>query len=120
MSTPHDPLGEYVAGYPKLAAQIEILPELAIFRRFGALNAQNLLYMQAELAYLETRLKEQQQADSTDPSGKKSVYALNWYWLKASEGTDADEQQKLILRIRGVLKEYSPWKSYPKIVMILH
>ncbi|USP76595.1 hypothetical protein yc1106_03869 [Curvularia clavata] len=107
MSVPHDPLREHVVGYPKLAAQIGILPELAIFRRFGALNAQNLLYMQAELAYLETKLKEQQQVDSTNPSGKRSVYALNWYWLKASEGTGADEQQTLILRIREVLKEYN-------------
>ncbi|KAH7548991.1 hypothetical protein J3E72DRAFT_410348 [Bipolaris maydis] len=107
MSAPHDPLQEYVVGYPKLAAQMEILPELSMFRRFGALNAQNLLYMQAELAYLEKKLRERQQIDANDPSGKRSAYALNWFWLKGSENTDAGEQQALILRIRQVLKEYN-------------
>lgn len=107
MSASHDPLQEYVVGYPKLAAQIEILPELSMFRRFGALNAQNLLYMQAELAYLEKKLRERQQIDANDPSGKRSAYALNWFWLKGSENTDAGEQQALVLRIRQVLKEYN-------------
>jgi hypothetical protein len=107
MPSPQDPLQEYVIGYPKLAAQMEILPELSIFRRFGGLNAQNLLYMQAELTYLEKKLRERQRADSTDPSGKRSSYALNWFWLKASENTDAGGQQQMVLRIREVLKEYS-------------
>ncbi|EMD62725.1 hypothetical protein COCSADRAFT_93919 [Bipolaris sorokiniana ND90Pr] len=114
MSASHDPLQEYVVGYPKLAAQIEILPELSMFRRFGALNAQNLLYMQAELAYLEKKLRERQQIDANDPSGKRSAYALNWFWLKGSENTDAGEQQALVLRIRQVLKEYTSILKYPK------
>ncbi|EUC43052.1 hypothetical protein COCMIDRAFT_101848 [Bipolaris oryzae ATCC 44560] len=114
MSTSHDPLQEYVVGYPKLAAKMEILPELSMFRRFGALNAQNLLYMQAELAYLERVLRERQKLDANDPSDKRSPYALNWFWLKDSEGTDAGEQQELVLRIRRVLKEYTSILQYPK------
>lgn len=112
MSTSYDTLQGYVKGYPKLAARMEILPELTIFRRFGALNAQNLLYMQAELAHLEKKLKERQRDDSDNPSGKISRYATNWFWLNASEGTDDDVQLKLILRIRAVLKEYSVYKPY--------
>jgi hypothetical protein len=102
-----NPLDRFVVGYPKLAAQIEILPELSIFRRFGALNAQNLLYMQAELTYLEKKLREQQLSDNAHPLGKRSAYALNWFWLKESENTDAGEQLDLILEIRKILKEYS-------------
>jgi hypothetical protein len=33
-------------------------PELAIFRRFGALNLQNILFMQAEIAGLEVYYSE--------------------------------------------------------------
>ncbi|KAF2690764.1 hypothetical protein K458DRAFT_473865 [Lentithecium fluviatile CBS 122367] len=39
----NDPLADRVKGYPKRAGQIELRPEVAIFRRFGALNAENLL-----------------------------------------------------------------------------
>lgn len=60
----HDLLAELVVGYPKLAAKFEIDPELAVHRHFGALNALNLLYYQAELTYLERDLKEQQKKDA--------------------------------------------------------
>ena len=43
-------------GYAKLASFMASDSEFAIFRRFGALNAQNLLYYQAELMDLETHL----------------------------------------------------------------
>ncbi|KAL6159216.1 hypothetical protein ACJQWK_04126 [Exserohilum turcicum] len=86
---------------------MEILPEVAIFRRFGALNAQNLLYMQAELVYLKKELRRCQLEDHCNPSEKRSKYALDWRWLKVSEGTEAGEQQALILRIRDLLKEYN-------------
>jgi len=56
---PIDPLAAKIKGYPKLAGQIELCPETAIFRRFGALNAENLLYFQAELVWLETELTKQ-------------------------------------------------------------
>lgn len=107
MLHPQDTLQQYVIGYPKLAAKMEILPEVAIFRRFGALNAQNLLYMQAELVYLKKELRRCQLEDHCNPSEKRSKYALDWRWLKVSEGTEAGEQQALILRIRDLLKEYS-------------
>ncbi|KAI4630613.1 uncharacterized protein J4E84_004703 [Alternaria hordeiaustralica] len=102
-----DPLDRFVKGYPKLAAQMEILPELAIFRRFGALNAQNLLYMQAELTYLENKLRERQLADHIDPSETRKAHALNWFWLRESENTGTGEQLGLILKIRETLKEYN-------------
>ncbi|KNG52342.1 hypothetical protein DDE82_000550 [Stemphylium lycopersici] len=105
--TPGGPLHDRVGGYPKLAAQMEILPELAIFRRFGALNAQNLLYMQAELTSLEEDLQEQQLFDSRSPEGNRVRHATDWHWLSVSRNTGTGEQQELVLKIRKVLKDYN-------------
>jgi hypothetical protein len=102
-----DPFADIVIGYPKLAAKFEILLEAAIYRRFGALNAQNLLYYQAELTYLERKLRDQQKQDSNDQKGHGASYAINWYWLKHSK-TDGDGRQiDLVMRIRELLKQYS-------------
>jgi hypothetical protein len=58
-----------VTGYPRIAGEIGFNPELAMFRRFGALNARNLLYLQNELAQLELKLKKAELKDSADPQG---------------------------------------------------
>jgi len=55
-----------VRGYPKLSYEIGRDPEMAIFRRFGALNAQNLLYLQADITLLEQELREQEMDDAAD------------------------------------------------------
>lgn len=109
----NDPLRDIVIGYPKLAARMEIQPESAIFRRFGWLNAQNLLYLQAELISLEKQLRERQVADSTHTTGKKAQYALDWFWLSQSEDDGDTEQLDLVLRIRALLDEYSRPFSRP-------
>ena len=92
-------------GYPKLAAKIEILPEAAIYRRFGALNAQNLLYYQAELTYLEQDLRAQQRKDHNDKTGYG--YATNWIWLRDSKEEGNGRQLELVLEIREKLAKYS-------------
>lgn len=51
-------------GYPMLAGLMGLRPQMGIFRRFAYLNAQNLLYMQAELVCLEKQLKEVQDRDA--------------------------------------------------------
>ena len=106
MNSPY-PRAEVVIGYPRLATTIEAQPENSIYRRFGALNAQNLLYLQAELQWLEIELREQQVLDNQDTQGNGHKYATNWYWLKESEGTSNENQFRLVLKIRAVLKEYS-------------
>jgi hypothetical protein len=40
-------------GYPKIAQLMSQHGGLAIFRKCGSMNIQNLLYIQAELTYLE-------------------------------------------------------------------
>lgn len=109
-----DPLADRVKGYPKLAGQIELRPETAIFRRFGALNAQNILYLQAELVLLENELRDQQRADCLSGHPRKSKYAESWYQLRTcQERDDGDVRQlDLILRIRETLRLYSMLRSY--------
>jgi hypothetical protein len=102
-----DPFPDVVVGYPKLAAKIESLPEAAIFRRFGALNAQNLLYYQAELTYLERKLQTQQHKDKNLGTDREKKYAIDWFWLKRARQDGDATQLDLVLEIRKLLKEYS-------------
>jgi hypothetical protein len=106
-----EPLGEFVVGYPKLAAQMELQPETSLFRRFGFLNAQNLLHYQAELTILEKHLRDCQRADSLNVKGNKCQYAVNWYWLDQSKDDGDTLQLDLVLKIRETLKEYSKTPS---------
>jgi hypothetical protein len=108
---PNPATEDWVTGYPKLAAAMGVIPETAIFRRFAALNAQNLLYFQAELVELEQKLKETQLADSQNPHGMKSKYALDWFWLSNSAEYGDETQLRILKEIRAKLKEYSRWHS---------
>jgi hypothetical protein len=98
-----------VQGYRKLAEYMGENPNFAIFRRFGQLNALNLLYLQAELAEMEQLLSAQAAADRASPS----VYTQNRaLWFKALSFEEKPpvghcKQWRLMLRIREVLKEYS-------------
>lgn len=102
-----DPFPDLVVGYPKLAAKIGILPEAGIYRRFSALNAQNLLYYQAELTYLERKLREQQLRDNHEKQGHGPEYGVDWYWLMRSPEEGDAVQLGLVLKIRELLKDYS-------------
>lgn len=113
--TTNDPFPDVVIGYPKLAAKFEVLPEASSYRRFGALNAQNLLYYQAELTYLEEKLQRQQKKDNNDRTGPGASYAKNWYWLKHSEEDGNGVQLELVMQIRILLKEYSKSHCSPRV-----
>ncbi|KAH7081862.1 hypothetical protein BKA63DRAFT_436113 [Paraphoma chrysanthemicola] len=102
-----DPFPDTVVGYPKLAAKIESLPETAMFRRFGALNAQNLLYYQAELTYLELKLQTQQHKDQNLGTVREKSYATDWFWLERARQDGDATQLNLIMKIRTLLKEYN-------------
>jgi len=102
-----DPLSGFVLGYPKLAAQMDLQPEISMFRRFGFLNSQNLLYYQAELTILEKQLRDRQGIDRLYTKGNKRQYGVNWYWLDQSADDGDTIQLDLVLKIRHTLKEYS-------------
>lgn len=94
-------------GYAKIASRIAANPELGIYRRFAALNARNILYLQAELHGLEHELKlyaAEDAAASNDEARK--LYSRDWQTL--AESTDNDRRQwNTMCRIRTKLKEYS-------------
>lgn len=100
----------FVSGYPRMAQEMSVYPELAQFRRFGALNNRNLMYLQNDLANLERALKEAENEDNMDPRGRKRLYARDFHCTDVSITDDADARQRtLILRIREKLKEYSKY-----------
>jgi hypothetical protein len=92
-------------GYAKIASLMSHHHELAIFRRFGTFNLQNLLYLQAELTHLEEDLKEVVKKDQADPG--RFFYTKHWYSLANSEDGEEKEQWGKVLQIREKLKEYS-------------
>ena len=98
-------------GYAKLASLMGAYPEVAIFRRFSALNAQNLLYLQAELASLEKDLWARAAEDNASDDPDRAVHSTDWYTLSqsitgSSEKEGSGRQWQTVLEIREKLKEY--------------
>jgi hypothetical protein len=109
-------------GYSKLASLMGAHPELATFRRFSTLAAQNLLYLQAELVFLENKLRKCVDADASSGDIYREMYDRDWQSLSESGATAGGngEQWATVLRIRGVLKEYSACpRSHTKIHTII-
>ena len=64
---------------------------MATYRRFGRLNALNLLYFQAQLVRLEQRLESQCEADKPAQAEIRRLYSQDWNLLSAGgtrEGGD--------------------------------
>lgn len=81
---------------------------LSLFKRFAELNARNLLYMQAEILYLEQELKILTAVDKRSSNASEREYAERvLHMMKAGENGGSLQWRK-ILDIREKLKEYSP------------
>ena len=92
-------------GYSKLAALMGTYSEMMIVRRFGALHAQNLLYLQAELIHLEQSLKDCTLENQGAEDMMRNDLGKDWFML--AHLNDGNEQQwQLMLQIRSKLKEY--------------
>lgn len=101
-------VGPLPPGYPTLAARMSLIPEVAIFRRFGSANAQNLLYMQAEILHMENTLRSYQIRDSNSQDHRTAWHVADWWHMAHAHEQDRnDEQWKLVQDIRQKLKEYS-------------
>lgn len=91
-----------IKGYHALSKVMSLDSGFLIFRRFADLNARNLLYLQAELTYLEQELldlaREDHEADET-----RKRYELSALEMMLGDG----EQWHAVLAIREKLKEYS-------------
>ena len=93
-------------GYSKIAALMSAYPETLIFRRFGAISAQNILYLQAELVHLEQELQSCTMADQRSADAMiRDMMSKDWYTL-AHIDNGSQRQWRLMLQIRAKLKEY--------------
>jgi len=94
--------------YPRLSEFMGLWPEVAIFRRFGALNAQNLLFLQAELAHLERELKVIREREEKQEDERGLLAQRSWFELsQATEDGEYCPQWTVIQDIRSKLSEYS-------------
>ncbi|KAI1320761.1 hypothetical protein F5Y16DRAFT_389611 [Xylariaceae sp. FL0255] len=97
-------------GYAELGDFMGRQPQLAIFRRFGSLSNQTLLYLQAEITDLEHHLKYIQKRDNQSKDKVQRQYARSWYGLSDSaslpEPSHQREQYDLIMKIRKLTVEY--------------
>jgi hypothetical protein len=111
-SNPSDPLYKDILGYPRIAARMALNPSTASFRRFSALQARNLLYMQSELCSLERKLRAQEAIDSASENPDKKKYATNAGFLRLGMLDEEDglsKQLELLGKIQRKLKEYSTY-----------
>lgn len=101
-------------GYDRLAQLMSACNSMAIFRRFATLYVENILYLQADLARLEAKLRKVQQMDrqSTDKSRWRRFVAWELILDSQNPGSAKDinehnsEQLETILEIRARLKDY--------------
>ncbi len=101
--------------YPRLSEFMGLWPEVAIFRRFGALNAQNLLFLQAEIAHLERELKNIRERDDRREDERGLLAQRSWFELsQATEDGEMCSQWAIIQEIRSKLSEYSKMMSSVK------
>jgi hypothetical protein len=97
-------------GYPMIADFMSEYPEVAMVRRFRALNARHLLYLQAELAQIEKKLLEQEQIDAKEKDHPDKLnYAIDYFWLMDSAKEKDNVQWGLIKEMKEKLKEYSKY-----------
>jgi hypothetical protein len=97
-----------MGSYPKLSSFMTSWPDVAIFRRFGALNAQNLLFLQAEITHLERELQVIRESNALNNDEKGIHGERNWFELsQESEDGEPHPQWVVIQDIRDRLKEYS-------------
>lgn len=121
----------YVTGFGDLAKFIssDIDGDTAIFRRFDHLSSRNLLYLQSELAELESLQKLYDEEDANDgfkTSNWKDIRASGRDWAAFDAGAQDinspihDRLQKrmaLVLKIREKLKEYRGW--HPQLPVVI-
>ena len=94
--------------YPRLSEFMGLWPEVAIFRRFGALNTQNLLFLQAEIAHLERELQIIREREEKREDERGLLAQRSWFELsQAMEDGAACPQWAVIQDIRSKLSEYS-------------
>lgn len=108
--------GRVMEGHARLATLMGAYPETAIYKGFGALNAQNLLYYQAELLHLEEQFHNQLTEDrrrSEDVDRK--LFTKDWRTLSECCGDDGRPGTwQTFLKLRHCLRNYSTRAKIPQ------
>ncbi|RYC61997.1 hypothetical protein CHU98_g4211 [Xylaria longipes] len=93
-------------GYGAIADAMGADDDLLMFRRFASLNARNLLYLQAELSHLESRLLA---LDLTLDKFSKGLagWEVPRSWDKMTGSEEGKEHLELVNEIRRKLEQYS-------------
>jgi hypothetical protein len=118
---------EYLESFADFSQYIASDDALSIYRRFGGLDACNILYLQAESQFLEQKLEKMDKEDinvlancdaSDDSDEKKRIDAAARAWesfvYQAEAGSERQKtRMKLILRIRTVMKDYGLFQCLP-------
>ncbi len=108
---------DYLEGYAELAEFIASDDDFLLFRRFGALGARNLLYLQAEVQVLEAQLKQLDEDDRIDTMNASNIsektkverFARDWEFMIHNPRDENERQAKklnLINSIRKAMKDY--------------
>ncbi|KAF1917580.1 hypothetical protein BDU57DRAFT_571053 [Ampelomyces quisqualis] len=95
------------SGHPRLAERIAVNPETGIYRRFDALNARRILYLQAELCILERKLQRQEEKDNKATTGKGPEYSTDYQIMLEAPGNLPQRQLELIQEMQDKLEQYN-------------
>lgn len=120
--------------YVGLAKHMSVNPDVLIFRRFGCLNAQNLLRLQAKVNILENRLRDEEErlrklhareaklrneeaniSSNTLPADSQPLYLRDWERLEVdaiSGKEDAVSYVRLLEEISVALEAYSKTQKH--------
>jgi hypothetical protein len=96
-------------GYPRLAAFIDSDKDTVLFRKFGVLSAQSLLYKEVEITELEAQLDELNKKDEGDPDNE---WRLS-YNLSLNDGENNEKRRDLIEKIDKKLEVYRKIQMRP-------
>lgn len=103
-------------GYHALAHFMTDKPTMAMYKRFGVLNALSLLFYQADLKKLELELLDQMKSDYHEQDPVKRRFNTDWSSVSAT-----DAQRKIMNEIREIMERYSKQSTdnLPRIVKFL-
>ncbi|KAJ6259656.1 hypothetical protein Dda_5294 [Drechslerella dactyloides] len=107
----------FAPGYPSTAAIMSTDAELSVYRRFDRLNARNLLYYQAELMYLESKLDKLDEEDRLLENPEHKYHLRHYRELWDAQDERTEKRRDVVTEIRYFLKEYNECLFYYKQLM---
>jgi hypothetical protein len=93
-------------GYAKVAELMGRHPEFAIIRKFKTANLQNLLYLQAEITYIEEELRQIEIRDIRHGQPREN-FPHDWWFLSSAETPEDAQQWSKVVELRKRLEQYS-------------